>query len=242
VILAAVLALSDTSAAGEANSQAAAPGAAIQIYVSADDSALPIGTMTVGETVTPIAETQGPGGTKWYLVKSRGGVVGWIKHSESEQSKKVDHFFRSLPPEPSGIAVRIPTTSAAAAAKNAVIIPVTLSGGSILVPVTFNGTVSANLLLDTGASMTMISRRLASNLALPAIASGLISGIGGTINAQIARVDSIKVGDAEVGGMAVSIHDLPRFPRFEGLLGMDFLGRFHVSVDSSKQVLVLTPK
>jgi predicted aspartyl protease len=242
VILAAVLALSDASAAGEANSQAAAQGMAIQIYVSADDNALPIGTMTVGETVTPIAETHGPGGIKWYLVKSRSGVVGWIKHDESEQSKKVDHFFRSLPPEPSGIAVRIPTTSAAAAAKNAVIIPVTLSGGSIIVPVTFNGTVSANLLLDTGASMTMISRRLASNLALPAIASGLISGIGGTINAQIARVDSIKVGDAEVGGMAVSIHDLPRFPRFEGLLGMDFLGRFHVSVDSSKQVLVLTPK
>jgi predicted aspartyl protease len=242
VILAAVLALSDTSAAGEANSQAAAPDMAIQIYVSADDNALPIGTLAIGETVTPIAETQGAGGIKWYLVKSRSGVVGWIKHGESEQSKKADHFFRSLPPEPSGIAIPIPTASATAAAKNAVIVPVTLNGGSIIVPVTFNGTVSANLLLDTGASMTMISRRLASNLALPAIASGLISGIGGTINAQIARVDSIKVGDAEVGGMPVSIHDLSRFPRFEGLLGMDFLGRFHVSVDSSKQVLVLTPK
>lgn len=241
MILAAALALSETSAAGEANSQPAEPDMAIQIYVSADDNALPIGTMATGETVTPIAETQGAGGIKWYLVKSRSGVVGWIKHGESEQSKKADHFFRSLPPEPSGIAIPIPTTSAAAA-KNAVIVPVTLNGRSIIVPVTFNGTVSANLLLDTGASMTMISRRLASNLALPAIASGLISGIGGTINAQIARVDSIKVGDAEVGGMSVSIHDLSRFPRFEGLLGMDFLGRFHVSVDSSKQVLVLTPK
>jgi len=242
VIIAAMLAISDASAADEAGSQAAAQGTAIQIYVSADDNALPIGTVTTGESVTPIAETQGAGGIKWYLVKSRSGVVGWIKHGESEQAKKADHFFRSLPPEPSGIVIRIPTTSAAAAARNAVIIPVTLNGGSIIVPVTFNGTVTANLLLDTGASMTMISRRLASNLALPAIASGLISGIGGTINAQIARLDSIKIGEAEVGGMPVSIHDLSRFPRFEGLLGMDFLGRFHVSVDSGKQVLVLTPK
>jgi predicted aspartyl protease len=240
--VAAVLALSGTSGAGEADSQAAAQGLAIQIYTSGDDNALPVGTLATGETVTPIAETQGAGGVKWYLVKSRSGVVGWIKQGASEQSKKADHFFRSLPPEPSGIGVQIPTTSAAAAAKNAVIVPVTLSGGAIIVPVTLNGTVTANLLLDTGASMTMISRRLASNLALPAVASGLISGIGGTINAQIARVDSIKVGDAEVGGMPVSIHDISRFPRFEGLLGMDFLGRFHLSVDSGKQLLVLTPK
>lgn len=242
MIIAAVLAFSVTSGAGEADSQATAQGLAMQIYASADDNALPIGTLAAGETVTPIAETQGAGGVKWYLVKSRSGVVGWIKQGGSEQSKKVDHFFRSLPPGPSGIAVPIPTTSAAAAAKNAAIIPVTLSRGAIIVPVTFNGTVTANLLLDTGASMTMISRRVASNLALPAIASGLISGIGGTINAQIARVESIKVGDAEVGGMPVSIHDISRFPRFEGLLGMDFLSRFHVSVDSTKQLLVLTPK
>ncbi|MGH7853601.1 MAG: aspartyl protease family protein [Candidatus Binatia bacterium] len=242
MIIAAAVALSDTRAASEATLQSAPQAVTIEIYASADETALPIGTLAAGENVTPIAETQGAGGIKWYLVKSRSGVIGWIKQGTSEQSKKADHFFRSLPPEPSGIAVQIPTSSAAAAAKNAVVIPVTLSRGAIIVPVTFNGSVTANLLLDTGASMTMISRRLASNLALPAITSGLFSGIGGTINAQIARVESIKVGDAEVGGMPISIHDISRFPRFEGLLGMDFLSRFHVSVDSAKQLLVLTPK
>src|SRR5688500_17867984 len=59
VIIAAMLAISDASAADEAGSQAAAQGTAIQIYVSADDNALPIGTVTTGESVTPIAETQG---------------------------------------------------------------------------------------------------------------------------------------------------------------------------------------
>ena len=60
--------------------------------------------------------------------------------------------------------------------------------------------------------------------------------------APVARIESIKVGDAEVSGMMVSIHDAARFPQFEGLLGMDFLGRFQISVDWDKQLLVLTRK
>lgn len=90
--------------------------------------------------------------------------------------------------------------------------------------------------------MTMISRRLAASLAIPSTGAGLFSGIGGTVSAQIARVDSIKVGDAEVSGMTVSIHDVSRFPQFDGLLGMDFLGRFQVSVDAAKKLLVLTTR
>jgi predicted aspartyl protease len=117
-----------------------------------------------------------------------------------------------------------------------------VNGRSVIVPVTFNRSVNANLLLDTGASMTMISPRLATTLALPSTGAGLFSGIGGTVSAPIARVESIKVGDAEISGMAVSVHDVSRFPHFEGLLGMDFLGRFQVSVDAAKKLLVLTPK
>lgn len=238
VIIAAVVPLSDTWSANAP----AAQSVAIPIYASTDENALPIATLAAEEKITPIAETQGTGTIKWYLVKSRSGVVGWIKQGTSEQAKSADLFFRSLPSEPSGIVVQIPTSSAVAVTKNAVIIPVTLSSGAVIVPVTFNGSVTANLLLDTGASMTMISRRLAIHLALPAIASGLFSGIGGTIHAQVSRVDSIKVGDAEVSGMPIGIHDISRFQRFDGLLGMDFLGRFHVSVDSAKQVLELAPK
>ena len=76
----------------------------------------------------------------------------------------------------------------------------------MIVPVTLNRTLTANLLLDTGASMTMISRRIASSLPLYPTRSGLISGIGGTVVAQIVRLDSIEVGDAEVNGMSMSIH------------------------------------
>jgi hypothetical protein len=227
--------------AGSAEAPHPAPAAAgIPVYAAADDSALQIGILAAGEKVMPLAETQSGGGIKWYLVKTKSGVVGWIRHNDNEQSKKAEHFFRSLPTEPAGIAVEIQSSSAGAARRGAVIIPVKVNGRSVIVPVTFNHSLNANLLLDTGASMTMISRRLAANLALPSTGAGLFSGIGGTVSAQIARVDSIRVGDAEVSGMTVSIHDVSRFPQFDGLLGMDFLGRFQVSVDAAKKLLVLT--
>lgn len=229
--------------AGSAETAHAAPATAgTPVYAAADDSALQIGTLATGEKVTPLAETQSGGAIKWYLIKTRSGVVGWIRHKDNEQSKNAENFFRSLPTEPAGIAVETQTRSADAARRGAVIIPVKLNGRSVIVPVTFNRSLNANLLLDTGASMTMISRRLAANLALPSTGAGLFSGIGGTVSAQIARVDSIMVGDAEVSGMTVSIHDVSRFPQFDGLLGMDFLGRFEVSVDAAKKLLVLTTR
>jgi hypothetical protein len=216
--------------------------AEIQIYAAADETALSVGTLPAGENVTPIAESRGANGVKWYLVKSKSGVVGWIKQDDGEQAKKVDHFFRNLPAEPRAIAVDIPTGSANAAPRGAVIVPIHFSGRSVIVPVTFNHAVTANLVLDTGAAMTMITDKLAANLRLPSIGSNVLVGIGGTVLAQVARVDSVKVGDAEIADMPISIHDPFRNPSFEGLLGMDFLGRFQVAVDPVKKLLILTPR
>jgi hypothetical protein len=220
----------------------ASPTGAIPVYAAPDESALLVATLASDEKTTPIAETQGGDGIKWYLIKTNAGIVGWLRHKNNAAAKNAESFFRARPRERPVIALETRSASPSASSRGAVIIPVTLRGRSVIVPVTLNRSISANLLLDTGASMTMISRTLANTLALPATGAGLFSGIGGTVSAPIARLESIKVGDAEVSGMAVSIHDTARFPHFEGLLGMDFLGRFEISVDSAKQLLVLTPK
>ena len=52
----------------------------------------------------------------------------------------------------------------------------------------------------------------------------------------------MKVGGAEQKNLPISIHDFSPDPRIEGLLGFDFLGRFQMSVDNDKQIIVLTPK
>jgi len=59
---------------------------------------------------------------------------------------------------------------------------------------------------------------------------------------DVGRVDSIKVGDAEAQNMRVSIHDFTLDSSYEGLLGFDFLGRYQMSVDTEKQLMVLTPR
>ena len=72
--------------------------------------------------------------------------------------------------------------------------------------------------------------------------SGERAGIGGVVTVDIGKVDSIKVGEAEAQNLQVSVHDFSKDPSVEGLLGFDFLGRYNMSVDSDKQVMVLTPR
>lgn len=238
----AVLAQSSTLAASAATAPANPQSAPIQIYTSADDNALAVGTLGGGENATPIAETQSAGGVKWYLIKNRSGVVGWIKQTDSEQAKKVESFFRSLPIEAAATSVVIPSVSSAAAPRGAIIVPVRPMGRSTIVSVIFNQSITGNLILDTGATNTVVSRRLAGLLSLHPVGNAAIQTVGGMIGATVARVQSLKVGDAEVTDLPVVIHDFSRDPRFEGLLGMDFLGRYTIGLDMQKQVLVLSPR
>ncbi|MGE5216357.1 MAG: aspartyl protease family protein [Chloroflexota bacterium] len=231
--------LASVSAQSDRSARTSETTAGIRVYAAADDASPPVGILPESENVKPIAESQGAGGTKWYLVKTSQGVTGWIKQNDSEEAKRIADFFRRLPAEPKGIAIDIPTGSASTAPRGAVIVPIQFAGRAVIVPVTFNHSVTANLVLDTGASITMITDKIAANLRVPMIASGYLTGIGGIVPAQVARVDSVNVGDAEVGAMTISVHDPLRSPNFEGLLGMDFLGRFQVSVDPEKKLLIL---
>jgi predicted aspartyl protease len=159
----------------------------------------------------------------------------------------MDSHFRSLPKDAVtiGPASSAPEAAAKTSATGAITIPVKIQGTKVSVPVTFvsgNGSVTGNLAVDTGASQTMISKRMARDLRLQSIALEGRRGIGGSVMVDVGRVDSIKVGDAEAQNMRVSIHDFTLDPSYEGLLGFDFLGRYQMSVDTEKQVMVLTPR
>ena len=216
--------------------------AVTQLFSAPDESSPPAGILTAGESAIPIAETLGAGGEKWHLIKTKGGVVGWVKQNNSDQSKKLENFFKSLPQESSPIAVPIPNASAAAAPRGAVIVPVQFAGRSAIVSALLNRTVTGSLILDTGATSTVISRRLANLLSIRPTATMVGQTVGGLITAPIARLSSLKIGSAELTDLSVIIHDFSRDLRIEGLLGMDFLGQFRVSLDSQKQLLVLSPR
>lgn len=231
----------------------AAAGAASEarLFTTADEHSEVIESIRDGGVLAPIAEITGAGGEKWFMVKSRTGNVGWIKASDNAAAKRVDDHFRALPKPTFAVGPAIAASSDAPAATaktsdgGAVTIPIKLHGNAMLVPVSFtNGSSSttANLVVDTGAGQTVLSKRVARDLSLLAVDTQARLGIGGAVKVDVGVVESVKVGAAELKNLPISIHDFSPDPRIEGLLGFDFLGRFQMSVDHDKQVMVLTPK
>jgi predicted aspartyl protease len=236
------------SAAPHAHAASSQPNVAqnieVMVFSAPDEFSTLVETVRDGESFSPMGETIGPGGLKWFMVKTRNGNVGWIKADDNPAVRKIDGHFRSLRNE----AIVIGPGSAPASissktsAGGAIMIPVKILAGHAIVPVTFNNSVTANLMVDTGATRTMVSKRVARDLRLSSMGSGTGYGVGGRVTVSIARVESVKVGEVEIQNMPVSIHDFSPDPSYEGLLGVDFLGRFQMSLDSAKQVMVLTPR
>jgi hypothetical protein len=218
------------------------PTGATAIYSAPDEVSLQIGTLAPGETAAPIAETQGAGGARWFLIKSTTGVTGWIKQAENEQAKKIDSFFKSRPVETATVPAAIPDLSSTAAPGGTILVPVLIAGRSTIVAVTLNQTVTGNLMLDTGATHTVISQRLAGALSLRPAGRSAVQTVGGVVTVTMSRLRSLKVGQAEVSDLPIIVHDFSRDPRIDGLLGMDFLGRYRFGLDAQRQILVLSPR
>ena len=202
-----------------------------------------IGILKRGDEVSPLADTLVGEGARWYLVKAKNGVIGWINGSDTDASKRLEKFFKSLPAEPSlPLSSPIPSASTRDSGANTITVPVLMNGASVIVPVMFNGTLKANLAVDTGATITVISRRIASTLALSTLGMSKVGTVAGVITVPVVRLGSLKVGDAQVRDLVVSVHDFSTDPRVEGLLGLDFLKHFHFSLDARRSLLILGPR
>jgi clan AA aspartic protease (TIGR02281 family) len=217
----------------------------LKLYAAPDDSSTVVGSIKKGEAFAPIIESIGERGSRWYLIKAANGMVGWVKKTSGDESRDLERFFKSLPFEPSiartGEAPSEPAASAELA--GAIRIPVQMNGAAVIVPVTLNRRLKASLVLDTGATTTMISHRLAASLGLRTDGPRIVAATAnGNVAVPLARLGSIKVGEAEVVNLTVTVHDLSPAARADGLLGLDFLRRFHVSIDSKNQVLILAPR
>jgi hypothetical protein len=213
----------------------------IQIFSAPDESSLLVESIRKGEPLSPLAETRGAGDAKWYLVQTKNGTVGWFKSNNSEESRKLEAFFKSRPNEVDVIApTAVPLPPSGAPSPGSFVIPVLTTGSSVIVRVTLNHSLTAYLILDTGATTTMVSRRIAHDLALHSVGYRKGYTVGGPVTRPVAQLQSLKVGEAEVQNLLVSIHDFHPNPQIEGLLGLDFLNNFHVSLDAKKKLLTLT--
>lgn len=125
-------------------------------------------------------------------------------------------------------------------------VPLTKSGGSFLVHVILNQERSAQLIVDTGASMTVLSTQVAIDLGILGTTDNEILTVntaGGSVQVNMNYLSSITVGTAQATNVAVALHDLPDIPEhIEGLLGMSFLKHFLVTLDAEHARLILRPK
>jgi clan AA aspartic protease (TIGR02281 family) len=148
-------------------------------------------------------------------------------------------------PVPQGERMGTPGDPVAAVPSSTFAVPLQQVGHLFVATVMLNGEQEARLIVDTGASHTIVSHRLAVGLGLYADSSmGTVTmnTVGGAVQAPLARIKSIRLADAEVKDSIVVVHDLPDSPPgVEGLLGLSALRQFQVTLDPAKKVLSLLP-
>ena len=119
--------------------------------------------------------------------------------------------------------------------------------GHILVPVSVNDRGPFVFVLDTAAGQTTVTSALAEELALEPVLgeSAKMLGVHGLTENPVVQIQSLAVGDAEVRDDRAVILDLGHITRGEwkadGILGMDFLSQFDLSLDFGAQSLMFAP-
>ena len=118
-------------------------------------------------------------------------------------------------------------------------------GGHIVVEASLNGKVRASLFLDTGASLVVLSKRIAEQLGIDVSKSKNLVQLqvadGRIVNAALIRLESVRVQDVEAEHVnaAVLMQDILGASFNDGLLGMSFLSKFSFKVDYKNSKLIL---
>lgn len=101
-------------------------------------------------------------------------------------------------------------------------------GGIPIIEVTFNSKQKFDMLLDTGASGTLITRWMAHKLAIRPVGMGKATIADGSVTEfYIGFVKSIQIGGGAIRDVPVGIAP----PQMEiGLLGQDFIGKYDMTI------------
>ncbi|MFQ5776922.1 MAG: TIGR02281 family clan AA aspartic protease [Terriglobia bacterium] len=116
----------------------------------------------------------------------------------------------------------------------------------ILVPTFVNGRGPYDFVLDTGASVTVLSAALAQSIGIKSggAKEGMGCGAGGKVELSTGHVKSLAIGGAKQENLQVAIADLSALSQavgaqLEGIVGYNYLKDFKVTIDYSKTSLSL---
>jgi clan AA aspartic protease (TIGR02281 family) len=118
-------------------------------------------------------------------------------------------------------------------------IPLAGDGSSWLVVATVNGKVRGRFLLDTGASYCVLAPAVARSLALPPTGSAItLQTANGMVRAPVVRLRTLELGTSKAHDLQAIVHDAVG-PDVDGIIGLNFLNRFHYDIDPRRHVLHL---
>jgi predicted aspartyl protease len=115
----------------------------------------------------------------------------------------------------------------------------------LILPVSINKKGPFRFVLDTGASMTVLSRTLATKLAVKAEEKAAGMGAGGKISFSLGSIQSLSIGDATMEGVGVAIGDLTALSKvtgaeLDGIIGYNFLKNYTLTVDYKNETVRLS--
>jgi clan AA aspartic protease (TIGR02281 family) len=134
-----------------------------------------------------------------------------------------------------------PLSSGDAPADKHYTVPLRRAGSVLLVDVMMDNFLKSRLLVDTGATFTVISTSMARQLALNLDNAAVIplQSVSGIFLAPLTKVKSITVGEATAHDVEVVVHDIAQGST-GGLLGMSFLDNFQVTINTTSEIMTLS--
>ena len=113
-------------------------------------------------------------------------------------------------------------------------------GGVLIVPVELDG-VLLRFIVDTGAAYCSVNRQALDKIvAEPTAEKRSIAPIGKkVVDAPTLRIGNFVVGGLRAKNFLMSIIDFPAGFKIDGLLGMDFMGKYRIIIETDTAMLIL---
>ncbi|MBC8212473.1 MAG: retroviral-like aspartic protease family protein [Gammaproteobacteria bacterium] len=134
-------------------------------------------------------------------------------------------------------------TSPQLSTTQAVGIPLQRRGNHFMVTASPSRQRSIRLLIDTGASLTMLAPEVFEQRGIRYKNSGrseIFNTANGPVRAPVYILDTLTVGDSQVSQLEVGVLSMPADANMDGLLGMNFLRHFQFFIDQNEALLRLS--
>lgn len=102
-----------------------------------------------------------------------------------------------------------------------------------------SGISRADLLLDTGAALTTLSRAVVESAGYDVSGvtdfRSIVTG-NGVIRAPVLRISELRIRELVVQSLLICVLDIPEAAHVEGLLGINFLKEFRTVIDYPERI------